>query len=389
MNELYDVIVVGAGPSGCIASYTATKLGLNVLLIEKEKIPRYKPCAGGLTPKSVEFLKKRNLFNRELVERECFKIKVFIGDKNIVQSFGKPIVTTVERSRFDAYLVEKAIESGCVLAENERVKGLRIYDGGVKVATNRGKIFCSKLIIGADGVNSSVAKLSGLRERWRPNEVLLAFETTLPRKVFDPDLDDTAVEVYFNHTYTGYGWVFPKGNSISLGLVGWLPRFPHPRRQFQYFLSSLPHSLPTLNIRFNAHLIPLRINWSNPSIYTDHVLLCGDAAGFVDPWTGEGIYYAMLSGEIAANTVKESIEEEKYGRDFLHRYWLSCKKRFGDNLKAGLLFSRIFYNNLSLSLRLLEKDPKIRQYLLPLTSGEMSYRKLLVKCIYRMFASIL
>jgi len=109
----FDLVVVGAGPAGCVTAYTAAKLGLKTLLIEKEKLPRYKPCAGGLTIKDINFLKSRKLFERSIIERKFKKIKIFVQNKELTITSKREIIVTTDRSKFDFLLAKKSRKGRC------------------------------------------------------------------------------------------------------------------------------------------------------------------------------------------------------------------------------------------------------------------------------------
>jgi geranylgeranyl reductase family protein len=375
--ERLDLIIVGAGPAGSVAAYTAAKLGLTTLLIEKEMMPRYKPCGGGLTPKAIDFLEARDLLDKNVVERKCREMKIFAPNIEFTITCKKEMVTLVDRSKFDLSLVRKAERKGAMFNEGEKVKGLHVSSDGVEVVTTRGR-YLSKALIGADGVNSIVAKLTNLRKRWKPDEVWLALETTLPLM---KSLDQSCIRIYFGDTYSGYGWIFPKKDVVSIGLCGRLAEFINPRERFLKFVQAKYAKRD--NLRYHAHLIPLGGIWRENNVYTHRVLLIGDAAGFVDPLTGEGIYHAMLSGEVAAHTISEANQNGVFTAQFLRKYWEKCKKLFWKDMEAAFYLSRIFYDHLNFSMSLLKRDMTIAGYLFPLISGKISYRQLLFRCIFR------
>ncbi|MBU4406627.1 MAG: FAD-dependent monooxygenase, partial [Candidatus Altiarchaeota archaeon] len=168
----YDVIVVGSGPAGSTAARECALRGLNTLVIEKEKLPRHKPCGGAVSSKALSLLdfKIRN----DLVERECYGSRLHYGGYEIEARKPYRIGIFTSRDEFDMYLVEKAIDANAELKDAESVKSLTIGDSSVVVRTDKGT-YKASAVIGADGVNSGVANY--VRPRYNTNEVALAMET--------------------------------------------------------------------------------------------------------------------------------------------------------------------------------------------------------------------
>ena len=163
--EKFDIAIIGSGPSGAMAAYKAAEEGKKVVLIEKEKLPRYKTCGGGLV-----FRGRNNLpFNiDQVVEKEFKEIEVFFENSPhfFTAKRNEPIITMVMRDSFDQFLVEKAKEKGAILWEDTLLKDLERSDDGLILTTSRGNIQCSYLIA-ADGVLSNTARLAGCRPRQR------------------------------------------------------------------------------------------------------------------------------------------------------------------------------------------------------------------------------
>jgi flavin-dependent dehydrogenase len=157
MNRGYDVIVVGAGPGGSTATRFCARAGLKTLLIEKERLPRYKPCGGCLSLKTVQLL---DFDLSTVIENMVYGVKFTyrLRDPFSIQS-REPIAFLVMRDSFDQFLVERALEEGAEIVEGEKLAGARDRDGCVEVETSKGESLRCQYLIGADGAGSTVARL--------------------------------------------------------------------------------------------------------------------------------------------------------------------------------------------------------------------------------------
>jgi geranylgeranyl reductase family protein len=308
MNKYYDVIVVGAGPAGCSAACFIAQKGYEVLLIDKAKFPRDKICGDGFSASSLAVLEKLGAL--EVVERaNPFRIdKVTVSSPNgTVVSAKPPSVEglrdygyVIPRKEFDNLFLQftKGIPK-VKLLENTHVEEL-IYDGlDVCGVRSKNETFMGKIIIGADGVHSTIAKILSLRND-NPKHRGIAL-----RAYFD-NVENLNHEIEL----PGYAWIFPTSEHTANIGVGILTRFADStgiRDLFYRFLEKNNHARIKLT---NAQMIenslrgcPLPIG-SFPSERSNrNVLLLGDAASFVDTLTGEGIYYALRSGEYAAEAI--------------------------------------------------------------------------------------
>ncbi len=333
-ENFYDVIVVGAGPGGSAAAEKCAGHGLKTLLIEKEKLPRDKPC-GGLC---IDYLKELiELYGSEIndiVEGRTEILKVYLN-QNIVFSKNYPIDSFL-RKKLDYFITNKAIKSGANVIDNCAVNNIVIGRNKVQVSTEKG-LFNSKIIIGADGVNSIVAKKTGLNEGWNKNDVSLAMESEI--KMSSKEIEKRFGNCIFIYTYSnflGYEWVIPKKGCVNIGLGTSVSRSRNLKERFEDLAKRLNIKVKPADIK--AHMIPLNLL---KKTYKERVLLCGDAGGFVYPLMGAGIETAIRSGRAAADLCNEAVENNDFSLKRFKKYETYCDY-FVKEIKKSRLQLSIF-----------------------------------------------
>lgn len=214
MGSEFEAIVVGAGPAGSMAAYELSRAGVRVLLLEREPLPRYKACGGGLTAKTVREIP----FDLSpVVEDVCHDFAVtFRQGGRFVRRYHQPLVYMVMRDRFDYYLVQQAVGAGAVLVDRATATSVAVGASSVEVRTERGT-FAAKALVGADGANGIVARGLGLAGDFHhavawENEVAPDAGTLQRwRGLVGVDLGTAGAG--------GCGWVFPKGDHLSVGVA--------------------------------------------------------------------------------------------------------------------------------------------------------------------------
>ena len=373
---LYDVIVVGGGPSGAMAAKTCSENGLKVLLIEKESLPRYKACGGAVSKKAIDLIGPLDDLEPKYA---LFGARAFAPNFEYVEhKFETPVGFLIFRDSFDNFLVNKARECGAKIHDNERVKEININPNCVNVKTDKGE-YSSNLIIGADGANGIVARKVGLRGKWGKDKSGICIETEveLTEEIVELFIGDVQLINFHFIEPWGYGWVFPKGNILSIGIGGLRTKMKNPMESFDNFIDSICEGRDIDLFQHigkkHIHLIPA--GGFSRSIIADRVLLTGDAAGFVDPFLGEGIYYSLASGHLAGETALKSVAANDYSEKYLSSYARKCNKVFNNDLKFALRFAQIVYRHMDLFLRLLRIDPKLFKMYLFVAKGDYTYKK--------------
>jgi len=335
----YDVIVVGAGPAGSIAAYECAKRGLTTLLLEKNSIPREKPCGGAVMYRGIRILRGR--LPRSLVEQKIYGLRFALpnGTKSEFIS-DKMIGITVFRDRFDEHLAKRAVDAGSEMMENSRVIHANTSNESALVRLQDGREFKSKFLLGADGVNSVVSRSLGLRpQRKDLTKVGLGMETDFYIGKDGVDRatngNPSVLEIIPAEDRISYGWVFPKREHLAIGVAGAGVHMRALRPTFDRFYKSMEKKLGiplTLEKRRTCFLGGDGLGSVN---VVDRAILIGDAAGFVDPMMGEGITYAMQSGIFAADVIDNAIEECRYDSAQLSEYQSLCRKEFSANFQMA------------------------------------------------------
>ncbi len=366
--QRYDVIIIGAGPSGAIASKTCAEKGLSTLLLEKEGLPRFKLCGGAVSMSALSHVDFG--IERDLIEREGYGERVHFKNRQIEVRRKSRMAILVSRDKFDVFLVSKAVDAGVELHDIEKARSLNQKQSAIVVETNKGE-YNAKVVIGADGVNSIVSRY--VREPYKPEELGLCIAAEIPASNAEVDeYIENAVDIHYGIAKFGYGWVFPKEKHFSVGVGGNLSSMKNSRNIFMIFLKKLGFSTDVIT---HAHLIPS--GGYEREVCSDRIILVGDAAGFVDPFYGEGIKYAFISGKLAAERVAESYENDDFSKSALDSYKTLCRTMFGENLKYSLRLTRLMNKYPNIFFRLLSSDKKVLDKGLEVSAERMEYKEYL------------
>jgi geranylgeranyl reductase family protein len=356
----YDVLVVGAGPSGSLLSYYLGTAGLNVLLIDKQSLPRYKACGGGITRRAAGLIP----FDIDsIIEDYAYRVSVSWQGKPLYSHISsQPVISMVMRDKFDYFLTCQAKSSGVQVLDNTNVTGIERRKTGSIVSTSGGN-FNAGLVVGADGVNSSVAKALGLHIVSRYNIALSA--EVYPEDIGQIDRYKHEVEFDLNVVPEGYGWVFPKKDHLSVGVFSSVRMAKYMRTCFDEYLQMKKIKDRHRVGRTKAHLIPIHPNKDN-ILGNMNGCVIGDAAGFADPITGEGIYYAIREAQIGSAAII------KHGPSGSLLYSDMVKSEFMQETRAAEKMA-LFYRFPRTSKCILTRIPKYADYHLQIFCGEQSY----------------
>ncbi|NHI83545.1 MAG: NAD(P)/FAD-dependent oxidoreductase [Candidatus Thorarchaeota archaeon] len=375
-----DLIIVGGGPAGASCARRASKLGLDVLVFEKAVHPRRKACGGGLILQVRESL---DFDISSVIEREQCGLRLHSPSGIIAESHRQEITGyTVRREDFDYLLLKKAEEAGAEVIQNTKVTDVVEEANCISVITNEEREK-AKLVVGADGVNSTIARKSGLHERWKDNEIALTFEASIPMDSADilrisgsPEHHECVfIDIFFGATPLGYAWAFPKKNEYSLGIGAMVSVMSNFKESWVKFVHNFMerHNVECDLSQQTATRIPL--GGLIPNLCSKRIMLAGDSAGFVSPATGEGIHYAIESGMMAAKVAQGIVE----GRSDVTTasYAKTCRETIGNDLRIGRVLQKLLFKsteNMERFIRMCEKDEVMKEYSLELVMGYVPFK---------------
>ncbi|MCZ7355337.1 MAG: NAD(P)/FAD-dependent oxidoreductase [Candidatus Methanoperedens sp.] len=341
----YDAIVVGGGPAGSFTSLKLAEKGLNVLLVERKSKNRYKPCGGGMCTRCLKLVGEPPA---EVVEREVTKETLYTKTKKFSvscsESDGKKGIV-VYRNKFDAWLIDRAEKKGVEVLDKSKVDSIKL-NGGVTVKLEGGQEYEAEILVGAWGASSYLYKFIGVTP---PRYfTTISHELELPSSTIEEKIDGP--EIYWDGDITtnGYFWIFPKKEGVSIGFTEKTKNAKGMKEK----LFEIIHNHPIISQKLKGSkemMMDGRSLYGHPMAenYVDRLhgnrfLLVGEAGGLVNFMTGEGIYYALKSAELAASVINEGDYSEKS----LGRYTELCHSELIDNdLKYSAKMAKMMYGH--------------------------------------------
>jgi len=418
------ILVAGAGPAGATAARTLAAAGLPVCLLDRSSFPRNKPCGGGISTRVLTRFPYLESALRRITTHTVARLHLEgpDGHSTIIESDG-PAALMIRRVEYDALLVSLAVEAGATLVPGVDVVQARQDRERVELVARDGRRFKGAIVVAADGVNSVIARRLGLNPGWPASSVAIDMMEETPRAALR-DVDPSTLWVAYGYDARksqvsslkshssescnsescnlklatsakrapeGYAYIFPKRDHVNIGLGYVLSHYRHaidaaPYELQRGFVSRLRDRGVVVGDSVKQNFTPFLIPVGGPLRETGRgrVLLAGDAGGFVNAFTAEGIYYGMVSGELAARAILDT----RHGiRNLVRRYRRACDYEIGAELRDSVRIQRYLFADRRRIARVISGANRERastRLILDFAMGRRTYRDLRRRLFVRM-----
>jgi len=374
---MFDCIIIGAGPAGATSAYHLAKQGYSVLLLDKASFPRFKPCGGGVSPAIAQW------FDFDFTP---------VIDNTITQvqyswQMGDPVEATLEnvqpmwivdRGAFDQFLVQQAVQQGATMQNNTEVISIQLQGQGWVVKSNN-EIWEASYLIGADGVNGPVSKWLGLGTQDS------SLGGSLEVKTNSPSATPNKAYFEFGLLKNGYIWNFPKSQGYSIsGAILRGNKANSEELKKQLFTYAREFGLDTNNASYAEY--PLGLWRENQPLHSQRALIAGEAAGILDPLTGEGIRPSIWTGVKAAEAVSKSLKGDA---NAIPQYSQVVKEQWGADMILAQRLAGLFYQFPKIAYKVGVKRPSAAQVMGKILCGELRYSDITDKAVSRLKKSLI
>lgn len=391
MSADFEVIVVGGGPAGASCALELASAGVEVALLEKESIPRFKLCAGGLSSRAKDLL---GLDVTPSILNEVEAIE-FLGHHRVRLRKDSPAIFgwVVDRERFDALIVEEARKAGCIVFEKSAVETINLREKEAKLTCKGGAAFGARAVVGADGARSLIRRVLGI-ERLAKRGVTVMFalepkgvgaalappERQTGAASSTPTIGDNVIRLDFGVIPWGYVWVFPYGGKLSVGAMTSKSRLPDAKRRVLEYVAQNEALATRFNTRFlGGCTVPF---WTRErSQGRANCILAGDAAGLVDAFIGEGLTWAIKSGRLAASAILAARKSTSSCRHLHSEYLRLLNREILPELRRAYWFGRAAYKYPEFVFRSVSRLARDADLFGEIAKANQSYRSLIVRVL--------
>jgi geranylgeranyl reductase family protein len=386
---MHDLLVIGGGPAGATCARRAAESGLDVVLIEKEVHPREKPCGGALSPRAIDLL-GFDITNAVEREFQAALIHTPAGRRTILTRDGFNAYL-VKRSVFDDLLLERARRAGVEVIQGTKIVAIEQLRKGVR-SLSEGDSYKAHLLVGADGVNGITRKQLGIRSGWDSKSVAMCINAEFPMDSADiknamtlEGYEHTVINLYYGLVDIGYGWCFPKHESLNIGIGCRMDAAMNLRDRWETLVSRIEKSKKIKLHVSNKTSARVPLGGGEGRVIARRTMLIGDAAGLVSPVSGEGISYAIESGMLAADVACEAVRERSPAH--IIEYEKRIEHGLIRELKALKTIAGILYRsraNIDLLCKIIDEDSVMREYLTDILARNKPYSNILNQIRNRM-----
>jgi geranylgeranyl reductase family protein len=372
---MYDVIVVGAGPAGASTAYHLAKQGHRVLLLDREALPRYKPCSGAVSPSVAEFF---DFDFSPVIDRPMRRVRYTykLGDPIEAELETADPIWMVQRDVFDHFLVQQAQGQGAQLKDQTPVTGIEKKGDYWQVFTATETLEAAYLVA-ADGATGPMAKWLGFPD--------LPLRTASILEVPAPVGEDCAINFEFGLVKQGCAWSFPKTAGYSIGAAKFLGSGQSPA-DYRPVLDQYSQSFGLGAGAGTLYTHPLKLWDGNHPLHTHRAVLVGEAAAIVDPLSAEGIRPGMISGVRAAEAIHAALGGDA---EALAQYTASLQATWGADMPWAKRIASLFFRVPGIGYRVGIKRPTATQRLGQILAGEVRYADIASRVMKRLSGGLL
>jgi geranylgeranyl reductase family protein len=345
-----EVIVAGAGPAGAVAARTLAAAGIDTLLVDRAAFPRNKPCGGGLTARITRRFPWLPAVLAGIDVHPISILELESPDGGVLElKADVPVGLLVRRVEFDHALVREATRAGARLRERFEITQAEDRDGAVTLQSRTGDRLRARAVVAADGVHSVIGKRLGVNARWPTRAIAIDMMEETPVETLRAARPHVAWVSYAYKGLEGYAYIFPKTHHVNVGIGCLLSHFKRDVTEAPYelqskFVASLVEAGELAGRSDRRHFTPFLIPVGGPlpQAHQGRVLFAGDAGGFVNGFTAEGIYYAMIAGELAGRAMAATAGRPETAGPAYDRLW---NAEMGSELRQSVFIQRFLFGD--------------------------------------------